>query len=201
MEYIYVSNNSLSNETCDEIIDFFNKSPDIYNGVVQEGVVPTIKHTIDLYITKHRSDFENKLDIILFNELNKQLKKYIKEVVVNKNHYDNDSLFSSIFDTGFQIQYYKKNKGKFEKHNDFTVVINDNHLCPRIFSYIWYLNDVEEGGETEFFLDGAMKIKPEKGKFIIFPATWTYLHKGNKPISNDKYIITGWVYDKKIKIK
>ena len=51
------------------------------------------------------------------------------------------------------------------------------------------MNDIEEGGET-YFYNG--KVKPEAGKLILFPATWTYNHKGNMPKSDDKYIITGW---------
>jgi hypothetical protein len=50
----------------------------------------------------------------------------------------------------------------------------------------------EEGGETELCID--LKIKPEKGKLLIFPASWLYPHSGKMPISNDKYIVTGWIY-------
>jgi hypothetical protein len=53
------------------------------------------------------------------------------------------------------------------------------------------LNDVYEGGETEF-VDGTL-IKPERGKLIIFPAYWNYHHQGRPPISNTKYIVTGWI--------
>ena len=63
----------------------------------------------------------------------------------------------------------------------------------RIITFLWYLNTVEEGGETEFF-NGRISIKPEKGKLLLFPSTWTYIHRGNMPISNDKYILTGWIY-------
>ena len=50
-----------------------------------------------------------------------------------------------------------------------------------------YLNDVDEGGETAFFHQD-LKIKPEKGKMVIFPPYFTHMHKGMCPISNDKYI-------------
>jgi hypothetical protein len=36
-------------------------------------------------------------------------------------------------------------------------------------------------------------IKPKSGKLLIFPACWTYPHRGTMPISDDKYIITGWI--------
>lgn len=55
-----------------------------------------------------------------------------------------------------------------------------------------YLNDVEEGGETEF-LYYPKRIKAEQGKLIIWPATFTHTHRGNTPLSGNKYIITSWV--------
>jgi len=67
----------------------------------------------------------------------------------------------------------------------------NDKLSHRIITYLWYLNDVEEGGETLFH---NFKIKPKTGSLLLFPATWTYKHSGAMPISNDKYIITGWVW-------
>jgi hypothetical protein len=55
-----------------------------------------------------------------------------------------------------------------------------------------YLNDVEEGGETEF-LYYPKRIKATQGKLIIWPATFTHTHRGNTPLTGDKYIITSWV--------
>jgi hypothetical protein len=61
----------------------------------------------------------------------------------------------------------------------------------RLLVYTAYMNDVEEGGETEFLYLGK-RIKPEKGTIVIFPAGITHTHRGNPPLSGDKYIITGW---------
>jgi len=63
----------------------------------------------------------------------------------------------------------------------------------RMLTFLWYINDVEEGGETQFWKN--VKIKPTVGKLVLFPASWTYPHKANIPISHDKYVITGWIYD------
>ena len=62
----------------------------------------------------------------------------------------------------------------------------------RILSWILYLNNVEEGGETEFLYQ-SMRIKPKTGTLILFPAHFTHTHRGNPPLSNVKYIATGWV--------
>ena len=62
----------------------------------------------------------------------------------------------------------------------------------RVMAFILYLNDVETGGETEF-LYYPKRITPAAGTLILFPSQYTHTHRGNPPISNDKYIITGWV--------
>ena len=67
-----------------------------------------------------------------------------------------------------------------------------------MFVFIFYLNDVEEGGETGFLFkdedtNDFFKVKPEAGKLIIHPASWPYIHKGYMPKSDDKYILTTWL--------
>ena len=61
-----------------------------------------------------------------------------------------------------------------------------------VITYIFYLNDVEEGGETE--IRRKCKIKSKAGKLLLFPSCWTFPHRGVMPISDNKYIITGWLY-------
>ena len=62
----------------------------------------------------------------------------------------------------------------------------------RAFVFSIYLNDVEEGGETEF-LHFSKRIKPKKGRIVIWPASFPYLHRGNPPLSGEKYILTSWM--------
>lgn len=64
--------------------------------------------------------------------------------------------------------------------------------CSRIGTYILYLNDVDEGGETEFLYLGK-RIKPKKGRLVIFPSGYTHTHRGNPPLSGEKNILTGWI--------
>ena len=62
----------------------------------------------------------------------------------------------------------------------------------RILAFMVYLNDVTEGGETEFLYQKC-RFKPEKNTLLVWPSQFTHIHRGNPPLSNDKYIITGWV--------
>ena len=63
---------------------------------------------------------------------------------------------------------------------------------PRAFVFSIYLNDVEDGGETEF-LHFSKRVKPKTGRIVIWPAAFPYLHRGNPPLKDSKYILTSWM--------
>ena len=91
-------------------------------------------------------------------------------------------------DSGYQIQKYLKDQEGYIWHQDSSIEKNQNRY--RVLTFLWYLNDVERGGETYFFHG---KVKPREGNLCLFPATWNYNHKAEIPLSNNKYIITGWI--------
>jgi len=64
----------------------------------------------------------------------------------------------------------------FGDHVDVT----SHDGAKRFLILMVYLNDDFDDGETEFPIFGD-KIKPEKGKLLMFPPMWTYLHRGNPP--------------------
>ena len=115
----------------------------------------------------------------------------------NINKYKNIPFrFIGHYDNGYLLMKYTKNTGFYNWHDDsfFELSPDKNNVdkCScRMYAFLWYLNDVDIGGETEFI---HKKIKPEKGKLIMFPASKIYQHKGCMPVSNDKYICTGWLY-------
>lgn len=59
----------------------------------------------------------------------------------------------------------------------------------RYMVFLWYLNDVAKGGETEF-VDLGIKVEPRAGRLLMFPPFWMFQHAARKPISNDKYIVS-----------
>jgi len=94
-----------------------------------------------------------------------------------------------------QIQKYDQNSGHF---NTWHIEQEDKGTSDRVFVFILYLNDVDEGGETGFLFkeEGEkdyFKVKPKAGRLIIHPAAWPFIHKGLKPKSSDKYILTTWL--------
>jgi hypothetical protein len=68
---------------------------------------------------------------------------------------------------------------------------DNRETCHRLLAWMVYLNDVEEGGETEFLYQHK-RIKPKQGTLVIWPASFTHTHRGNSPLSNVKYVVTGW---------
>ena len=59
-------------------------------------------------------------------------------------------------------------------------------------AFILYLNDVDEGGETEFLYQ-SRRVKAKAGTVVLWPAAYTHVHRGNPPLSGSKYILTGWL--------
>ena len=85
----------------------------------------------------------------------------------------------------FQVTRYEKGSGHYGSWHCETA---NYAMSRRIFVFLLYLNNVEEGGETEFLYAGV-KTKPKKGTLVIHPAGFPYFHKGNMPTSDDKYIL------------
>lgn len=67
-----------------------------------------------------------------------------------------------------------------------------NPFDTRVLAFMTYLNTVNDGGETEFLYQNA-KIKPKKGKTLVWPAYFTHTHRGLPSNTKTKYIVTGWV--------
>lgn len=190
-DFIWVKENSTTSEFCNDAISLFEQSDQKVVGHVgaSQNNLPIINKDIKRSLDLHISDkFEWQVicDFFRSNLVNnvKEYFDYLKTKDILTYFPEQGHLLS---DSGFQIQ--KTCPGEFYKwHNDFTTVNNNS----RVLTYIWYLNDVYEDGETEF-IDGT-KISPREGKFLLFPATWTYLHQGIPPKSETKYICTGWLY-------
>ena len=69
-----------------------------------------------------------------------------------------------------KIHHVKPHEGYHSFHAEVASMESSN----RYLVWLCYLNDVEEGGETEFLYQG-LKIKPETGKMLIWPAQWLSL--------------------------
>jgi hypothetical protein len=165
-----------------------------YPGLTVSGVLKDVKDTTDMMIPEKDIKW-CKIEEFLYRELGSSIKEYVDFInntvkTENKKRY-NFFCTKHMHTDAFQIQKYNQQEGKYIYHSDSLVKYSENRH--RVLAFLWYLNDVEIGGETEFW-SGEYLVKPQKGKLIIFPACWSYPHRGKMPISSDKYIITGWLY-------
>lgn len=91
---------------------------------------------------------------------------------------------------GLNIQRYPPNGGFFNWHTERTCALQQ--CVYRHLAFMTYLNDVHEGGETEFFYQET-KVKPKKGLSLIWPTDWTHTHRGIPAPKEEKTIVTGWI--------
>lgn len=83
------------------------------------------------------------------------------------------------------IKRYRPNAHEnFQPHFDSLGPVSNRYLV-----FLWYLNDVESGGETRF-VDLNISIHPKAGRLLMFPPYWMFQHEGCPPISDDKYILS-----------
>jgi hypothetical protein len=62
----------------------------------------------------------------------------------------------------------------------------------RFLSFIIYLNDDFQNGET-YFIRHDKKIKPVTGKAVVFPPYWPWLHSAEEVTGgNPKYFLGGY---------
>ncbi len=176
---------SNTDELMEELIKNFEINKDKHDiGVAGYGDVDiNKKNSTDLTILpKDINDKGNKCFIDYFELLNECYHDYLECWPFIKGRWND------MYVGPFNIQKYHigghYNTWHTEKENLAT-----SH---RALAWMTYLNDVEDGGYTDF-LHFDLSIKPEKGKTIIWPAEWTHAHKGN-PVNSEKYIITGWFH-------
>ena len=190
-DFIYVKDNSLSKSFCDEVIKKFDKDSRQRDGIIgkdtNQRVDKSIKDTKDIHISS-TTGWERE-DKVFFESLKLGLDEY-NDYLTNLNDccksYPNPTFNTQ--DTGYKVQKYEPG-GCYHWHHDWCL----QNGWSRTFTYLWYLNTIEEkdGGWTEF-IDGT-KVQPKCGSILFFPATWTYVHRGYTT-KVPKYLVNGWIY-------
>jgi hypothetical protein len=218
-DFIEVHDGVLDAQTCQDIIQRFNKSPHVQRGRTGHGVDVSKKDSYDLTLNLHQ-DWESTLRMLLdksFPPLKLYLRKYLytligavspavkhpktgQMVTLNEQNFAElgdpliDMLAGKFYRYGFlTIQKYLKGSGGYPHwHSEIYPKDPNCEQLHRVLAFQFYLNDVAEGGETEFYYQ-PRKVESKAGRMVIFPAGFTHTHRGNVPRSHDKYIITSWV--------
>ena len=185
--------NAIPKELCDEIIKRFEldnrKEPGVIYLDDKSVVDKRLKENTELFIT-NTPGWED-IDLTISKYLNISFRKYLshlRQTFKDKNeiqHIYRGMFISEYRDTGYQIQRISRGQS-YAWHHDYSW--HDGR--GRLLNCIFYLNTLEEneGGTTELL--GGTKIRPEAGKLVLFPSSWTFPHCGNEVKGKSKYI--GW---------
>tara|TARA_B100000579_G_scaffold427467_1_gene436115 strand:+ start:268 stop:873 length:606 start_codon:yes stop_codon:yes gene_type:complete len=169
---------------CDELIDYFEfNQAKQKKGVIGSGLDTMQKDSLDIVI-------KPKEILVPGNEI---FKTYFEKLFECHSDYISQWPFiKSInlkYEIGpFNLQRYTPGQHFKRIHSERTG-LGSLH---RVFVFMTYLNDVQEGGST-YFSHYDLEIQPQKGLTLIWPAEWTHAHRGNILKAGKKYIITGWI--------
>tara|TARA_R110000803_G_scaffold44148_1_gene93591 strand:+ start:2090 stop:2686 length:597 start_codon:yes stop_codon:yes gene_type:complete len=185
--FIGVYDNYITKEECDKVIKLYeneNKFNNTINRLEFENAPILEKQDQQFFAGSHNIDiWWEELKTLIFN-FDVAWKHYEKNVGALQS-YGQDS-----FDyTQLKIQKTLPTEGYHVWHLEHQKGFNNE---ARAFVFSVYLNDVEEGGETEF-LHFSKRVKPKTGRIVIWPAAFPYVHRGNSPLSGEKYILTSWL--------
>lgn len=185
VDFIGVYDGAVEPELCQDIIKKFEECSSMgltHAGITKGGHNKTVKNSVDFdfrsapYLWELQNKIIEAIDAcyVLYQEQYPQVKNTLAQHKI----------------TSLQVQKYPANsRGAYFAFHCEAGTLDTSH---RVSVYTLYLNDIKNGGETEF-LDQKLRVPPRQGTICIFPSGYTHMHRGNPVLSDeDKYILTGW---------
>jgi len=168
---------------CDRLIKYHKNNTE-YKG---QGEIDSA----DSKVKGLNKDIKDSIDVVFHNISNHpDIKEYFKQLNVGLIDYIKKyKLFNHRVYTEYEnlISEFPPGGGYKVFHSER----NTYSSADRCFVYMTYLNNIKEGGETEFKYQ-KIKIKPKKGLTLIWPTDFTHTHRGIPAPKETKYIATGW---------
>ena len=164
----------------------------VWDDVIKEDfckfIIKTLDESTQIVPRSNTSVKDAQLDIAAFNPLVSAhimcavrmcLEEYLEWYPFLKNFCDHS--------TTCLLQNTNPTEGYHDWHSE------SNNIACANRTLVWsvYFNDLNDSGETEFLYQ-KQKVKPKAGRILIFPGSFTHLHRGNPPYEA-KYIATGWI--------
>lgn len=176
----------IDHSVCDRLVDLFESHKEFqFSGLTgytldSVGVSNTTKDSTDI---NSASFVNNGIDISFYEDCLWNCLDLYNEV------YPASAVFNYGILTPWNIQKYNPGGGYKIWHSERG---SDDMTIRRHLVFMTYLNDVTDEGGTAFFHQNLI-LKPKKGLTVIWPADWTYTHKGVVSNTQTKYIATGWL--------
>jgi len=186
-DFIQVYDYTLTEDLCKNVIRLFQGQilEEFDNGGRPKFKQFNITQYLDSHedLSEHPANDWGLIQNALIDSGSQYVQKYMDDVKCRQNFPNRSALEQ------FRVKKYEAGTDdRFDTHVD----VGDHETARRFLSVFWYLNDVEEGGETVFFDD--FTVKPKAGRMVIFPPLWLYPHSGKPAISNDKYLLSTYTH-------
>ena len=179
-DFIAVYDDVYTEDQCKELISYIDKLED--NSILINEAEKT-----DGNIEHFTLNMAHEYDLPAWSWVGANINDNMQKCV---NHYLKE--FKPLGNNRFLINDFKIKKipegcGFHNWHFEDNNIQNAN----RYFVIQIYLIEEFEGGETEYLYFNK-RIKPKRGRLIIFPCAFTHTHRGNPPIGGTKYIASTW---------
>jgi hypothetical protein len=188
MQPTFITQGQVSDQVCDRLLAFYNQHPEYHRrGEVEDNETHEDKNAVK---TAHKECTEIGVPWHV-----EPLEAYLTELRTVVDAYVAEypwATFGSPWTATepVNIQHYAPGEGFHAWHcerSSAKPVYAARHLV-----FMTYLNTVTDQGETEWWYQ-KLKIKPVKGLTVVWPSSWTHMHRGIPSPSQDKWIITGWL--------
>ena len=180
---IYLQKNFLSKEECKKAIEYMDTElhPSAVSNEEDRLMISEYRTSMTCNFSPHLTPLGADLTIKIGNYMN--LDPFLGESIQGQK-YEEGEFYKAHWD------YYHPLSAEYHTYCQW--------MGQRTWTFMIYLNDVEEGGETYFkFLN--LKVKPEPGLAIFWNNLYSFgwpnfktMHEALPPIKGKKYILTKW---------
>lgn len=186
-DFIYQYDDFISHEQCDELVRTVESSYYYKNNPQSKTQT---RNNLSLNLSHIAAFWENNEEIQQANAMSHEIIMKAHQQYMNDNKLLKAYMPSYYHNLGgeYFYRYYDEND-YYDWHFDASGITEHVH------SYIVYLNDDFDGGDT-LFLTQKKRVKPKKGSVLCFTCDFYSIHKGSKVTNGMKKII--WVCTKRI---
>jgi len=205
-ELVGVYDDVVPKEICERAIKYFEECDELghttkgsagFDGYVNKSVKDSTDLQLLLHLYRspllqisHKPEEYKEIALTLFNAFKHIPRQYILSLCEKMDGKVEDLYSTHMLKlTSMQVQRYKPNQSGYPAVHVENTGVN---AALRLLAPIIYLNDVDEGGETEILLAGK-KVKPKAGRMLVIPAGIPFWHCGHPSPKTTKYIVTSWV--------
>jgi hypothetical protein len=218
-EFVAVVDDAVAGDLCDEVVARFLACPHRAPGRTGHGLDPARKDSEDVTISAH-PEWRDALERVV-SAVAPHLHAYMRrhpvllcgalapafvdpatgrplpldlEGVAALDDARLAALVERLYRLGeVNVQRYARGRGGYHHwHSEVMPLPDGGEALHRVLFWQVYLNDVDEGGETELLAQRRL-VRPRRGRLLVAPAGFTHAHKGHVPRSGDKLILTTWV--------